>query len=225
MPTNWSAQRRNTGLRSFVGDIGSPEDREKLALFVAKNLAALTVVINNAGIQRRVSLAEDDAPWAERQREIEILLSGPIHLNHLLVPILLRHGRPSLIANVTSGGGYLPQPFAPVYSACKAALHSYTMNLRYALSGTAINVVEIIPPAVRTALAGGSTHGADVDEFCDAIFAALKAGTADELTFGATANAKVQQRLTLDHELFDAFAGRFPVATYGDDYRPGRPSK
>src|SRR6202012_4002762 len=128
--------------------------------YIRENMPDITILINNAGIQRRIGLAADTASWTERQAEIDILLSAPIHLNHLLIPILLSHGQPSLIVNVTSGGAFIPQVFAPVYSACKAALHSYTMPLRHSLKNTTCRVIELIPPAVQTALAGpGQNHG------------------------------------------------------------------
>ncbi|NLR97782.1 SDR family NAD(P)-dependent oxidoreductase [Rhizobium sp. P38BS-XIX] len=203
------------GVRTFVNDIGVADEREKLALYVQKHVPRLNVIINNAGIQRRLSLAEDMATWTERQSEIDVLFSAPIHLNHLLIPLVLRHGRTGLIANVTSGGALIPQPFAPVYSASKAAMHSYTTNLRFALSNTAIRVIEIIPPAVRTGLmAAGVTHGANLDEFCDSVFSALRTGQADEIGFGATEGPLVRQRLALDRELFDGVSGRSPVRQY-----------
>ncbi|WP_456359836.1 SDR family oxidoreductase [Xanthomonas translucens] len=203
------------GLQTLVNDIGVPEERETLAQHLQAQHPGLRVIVNNAGIQRRIALADEQAPWAERQREIDILFAAPVHLNHLLIPMLLAHGQPSLIANVTSGGGFVPQPFAPVYSACKAALHSYTTNLRFALSGTPVRVVDIIPPAVRTGLmAAGVTHGADLDAFCDAVFAGLEAGQADEIGFGMTATPEFRQRLAVDRQLFDSFSGRFPVRTY-----------
>jgi uncharacterized oxidoreductase len=202
-------------VETLVNDLSRATEREALAAHVREGMPALNVLINNAGIQHRVSLAADTASWDERQVEIDTLLSAPVHLNHLLVPVMLGHSRPSLIANVTSGGAYIPQPFAPVYSACKAALHSYTMNLRFALAATALHVVEIIPPAIRTALAGpGATHGAPLDEFCDAVFAALSQGDAIEIGFGATASPVLQERIALDHKLFETFSGRFPVKTY-----------
>lgn len=203
------------GLQTLVNDIGVAEERERLAQYLQVRHPGLRVVVNNAGIQRRVALADDQAPWAERQREIDILFSAVVHLNHLLVPLLLQHGKPALIANVSSGGALVPQPFAPVYSACKAAIHSYTANLRFALAATPVRVVEIIPPAVRTGLAGsGVAHGADVEDFCDAVFAGLAAGQADELCFGMTDSAELRHRLVVDHALFDGFSGRFPVGRY-----------
>ena len=198
-----------------MNDISLPAERERLARHIQDVMPRINILINNAGIQRRVSLAADTSPWSERQAEIDTLLSGPVHLSHLLVPVILSHGGPGMIANITSGGAFIPQPFAPIYSACKAALHSYTMNLRFALAGTACKVVEIIPPAISTALAGpGATHGAPLDDFYDTVFAALSNGEANEIAYGATAAPAVQERLDLDHTLFENLSGRFPVKTY-----------
>ncbi|MBW9054638.1 SDR family oxidoreductase [Rhizobium mesosinicum] len=172
-------------LTVVASDIGSEIDRIALAARVSELLPNLNVVINNAGIQRRVGLAADDAPWAERQTEIDILLAGPIHLNHLLIPRLLSHRMPSMIANVSSGGAFVPQVFAPTYSACKAAIHSYTMILREALAKTSCQVVEIIPPAVQTHLGGADPHGAPLDAFCDTVFSGLVAGR-QRIGFGFT---------------------------------------
>jgi uncharacterized oxidoreductase len=110
--TGRSAQKLETakhdlpGLQTLVNDIGRPDEREAVARYVEAHMPKLNVVINNAGIQRRVSLAADTGPWAERQAEIDILLAGPVHLNHLLIKLMLRSNQPGLIVNVTSGGGF-----------------------------------------------------------------------------------------------------------------------
>jgi uncharacterized oxidoreductase len=210
------AAAAHPGLLPIQSDIGKPEDRERLAVALTREHPGLNIVINNAGIQRRVALAEDNAPWAERQAEIDVLLAGPIHLNDLLVPQMLAHGQPSLIANITSGGAYVPQPFAPAYSACKAALHSYTVILRHALAETPCRVVEIAPPAVKTALAGeGSAHGAPLDAFADAVFARLTQTDDEMIGFGMTDAPEFKAAIRPLAEMFGPFAERFPVATYG----------
>lgn len=209
-----AAERRLPGLRTIGSDIASSADREALAAYVVRDFPELDLLINNAGVQRRVALAEDGAPWSERQAELDALLSGPVHLNHLLILAMLTHSRPSTIVNVSSGGALIPQPFAPLYSAAKAALHSYTTTLRHALAGTGIDVLELIPPAVATGLSGSPhPHGADVDQFCDAAFAGITARR-PTIGFGPTDTPAIRERLAAEQEAFDAGSTRFPVATY-----------
>jgi uncharacterized oxidoreductase len=209
------ASRALPGLRTYLSDISDPQQREALAEHVHETMPGLNVLINNAGIQRRVSLALDIAPWSERQAEIDTLLSGPIHLNHLLVPLILAHGKSAIVVNVTSGGAYIPQVFAPVYSACKAAIHHYTMTLRHSLMNTPCRVVELIPPAVQTALAGaGLSHGVPLDEFCDAVFSKLLDDNITEIGFGPTENLIPQLSGKPLTSLFEASASRSPVETY-----------
>lgn len=203
------------GLSFIVSDIADPQAREQLAAEVHHTLPQLTVLINNAGVQRRVSLAAETAPWSIRQTEIDTLLSGPVHLTQLLIPHMLDHGKPAVIVNVTSGGAYVPQPFAPLYSACKAALHSYTVNLRHALQHTGCRVVEVIPPAINTDLSGApQSHGADVDAFCDAVFERLYDGPPDEIDFGATSSDQFQALRRNAQALFDRLSGRFAVRLF-----------
>lgn len=209
------AAQGTPGLETVVSDISAPIDRERLAAHVLAEMPEINTLVNNAGVQRRVPLAVDDAPWHQRQVEIDTLLAGPIHLNALLAPVLVGHSRPSVIVNVTSGGALIPQPFAPVYSACKAAMHSYTINLRFALRHTRVRVVEVIPPAVATRLAGpGHVQGAPVEDFVDAVFDALVEGRLDEIGYGATDSPAVLRRREMDREMFDAASTRVPVADY-----------
>lgn len=210
-----TAAERLPGLETVVSDIAVPAARERLAAYVRAEMPEIDVLVNNAGIQRRVSLASDDAPWQQRQVEIDTLLAGPIHLSSLLAPVLVQRDQPSVIVNVTSGGALIPQPFAPIYSACKAAMHSFTINLRFALRDTQVRVVEVIPPAVATGLAGsGAAHGAPVEDFADAVFDALAKGGADEIGYGVTDSSAVVMRREIDRELFDAASMRFPVVGY-----------
>jgi uncharacterized oxidoreductase len=202
---------------TYQSDISDPVERERLAAFVGRALPGLNLLINNAGIQRRVALSVDDAPWPERQQEIDTLLSGPVHLTQLLLPLLLSPGKQSVIVNVTSGGAYVPQVFAPVYSACKAALHHFTMVLRYSLARTGCRVVELVPPAVQTALGGAKPHGASLQDFCDAVFARLTTSDADRIGYGPTANLDTVIAGQPIESLFLQSADKNPITLYQQD--------
>jgi uncharacterized oxidoreductase len=60
----------------LVNEISSPAEREQLAVHVRNVMPGINILINNAGIQRRVSLAQDTSSWGERQAEIDTLLCG-----------------------------------------------------------------------------------------------------------------------------------------------------
>ena len=57
----------------------------------------------------------------------------------------LRSRKGALIVNVSSGLAFIPLSLSPVYSATKAALHSYTQSLRVQLDGSGVTVVEGSP--------------------------------------------------------------------------------
>lgn len=202
------------GLLTLQNDISDPMEREKLAAFASQELPGLNMLINNAGIQRRVALAADNAPWPERQQEIDTLLSGPVHLTHLLLRLLLAPGKESVIVNVTSGGAYIPQVFAPVYSACKAAMHSFTVVLRYSLAHTGCRVVELVPPAVQTTLGDATPHGAPLNDFCDTVFARLTTTEAESIGYGPTAHLDTVIAGQPIESLFRQSADRNPIPMY-----------
>ncbi len=75
-------------------------------------------------------------------------------LTSLLLPILQRQDS-SAIVIVSSGLALVPVAGASVYSATKAALHSFSHSLRYRLRETPVKVFEVLPPWVDTDLSRG----------------------------------------------------------------------
>lgn len=157
----------------------------------------MNVLCNNAGIQRRVSLLESEA-WSETQQELAINLEAPIHLCQLFIPHLREQTKPAIV-NVSSGLAFAPFTQAPVYSATKAALHSFTLTLRQQLLPTPIQVVEVIPPAVNTDLGGTGLHnfGAPLNDFADDIIQRLAEGE-QEIAYGTAQTRSRASRDELD---------------------------
>ena len=157
-------------LAYYVSNQAHAADREALFKQVTADHPDVNVVINNAGIQRRGDHRKEVAEaWAVRQEEIDINLSGPIHLTSLFIPYLISRPRPSAIINVTSGLAFVPFTAGPVYSATKAALHQYTLAVRPLLQDTQCRLVEMIPPAVKSNLGGVTAFGEDPVEFSRAM--------------------------------------------------------
>jgi uncharacterized oxidoreductase len=178
------------------------DEKERIALFewATSEFPKLNVLVNNAGIQRRVNLCESE-DWKDTQKEIAVNLEAPVHLSRLFIPHLSQTEN-SAILNVTSGLSFVPLANVPVYCATKAALHSFTMSLRFQLAETRVEVIEIIPPAVDTDLGGVGLHtfGVNLDEFADSIFARLEQGEA-EIAYGTAEKSSKASRGELD-EIF-----------------------
>ncbi|MGE5276522.1 MAG: SDR family oxidoreductase [Acidobacteriota bacterium] len=177
------AKALHPGLETRVCDLAREEERADLLRWATGQFPGLNVLVNNAGIQLRVSLS-DPREWERVRQEIAINFEAAMHLSMLCVPHLRRQPR-SAVVNVTSGLAFVPLARVPVYSATKAALHSFTRSLRLQLAGTGIDVIEIIPPAVDTDLGGPGLHtfGVKVDELLDAVMPRIVAGET-EIAYG-----------------------------------------
>jgi uncharacterized oxidoreductase len=173
-----------------VCDVASEPDRLALFHWVTQEFPELNVLVNNAGIQLHADLQDFQRPWLEQQSEIAINFEAPVHLAILFIPFLKKQ-KSAAIINITSGLAFTPGAFAPVYSATKAALHSFTLSLRYQLSDTNIAVIEVAPPAVNTDLGAPGLHtfGAPVNEFADSIFERL-AGEELEMGYGTSESGR-----------------------------------
>jgi uncharacterized oxidoreductase len=191
------AKGKIKGLKTRVCDVGKSAERVSLYKWAVSEFPKLNVLVNNAGIQRRVRLANEE-DWKLTEEEININFDAPIHLTSLFIPHLIKQKNP-VIMNITSGLAFVPMSSAPIYCATKAGMHSFTLSLRHQLSKTPISVIEVIPPAVQTDLGGAGLHeyGTPLDEFADDVFNKLKAGEI-EIAYGFAEKSRNSSREDLD---------------------------
>ncbi|WP_045689392.1 SDR family oxidoreductase [Hymenobacter sp. AT01-02] len=191
------AQQHLPGLHTRVCDVAVAAERVALLEWVQQAFPRLNVLVNNAGVQRRIQLADDEA-WEVRRQELLINVEAPIHLATLFIPHLREQPNPAII-NVTSGLAFAPMALAPIYSATKAALHSFTISLRHQLAATPIQVLEIVPPAVNTDLGGAGLHtwGVPVNDFANSVMARLAAGE-QEVGYGTSEEIRRASREQID---------------------------
>jgi uncharacterized oxidoreductase len=183
------AKEKFPKLHTRICDVSNAFDRQSLAEWVTSEFPNLNILINNAGIQRRIDLLDATADWNYYQQEMAANQEAPIHLSMLLIPHLITKKYATII-NVTSGLAFSPPAWVPIYGATKAAMHSFTVSLRLQLSKSSIDVVEVLPPAVNTDLGGVGLHtfGEPLDEFADAIFKGFAQG---KLEIGYQSSEKV----------------------------------
>jgi uncharacterized oxidoreductase len=143
--------KANPGMQYLSLDQGESAEVRRFAAELTDRYPDLNVVINNAGIQRLEDLSAGDVDAAEESIAINLL--GPIRLTAALLPTLMAQAHAAIV-NVTSALAFMPSALTPTYCATKAALHSYTESLRFRLREASVQVIEIVPPQVQTALQG-----------------------------------------------------------------------
>ena len=169
-------------------DLSDPDFIQKLKANPPPLFREVNILLNNAGIGRRINLK---APPMDLDllEEVQVNLNAPIQLTNLLLPQLLEK-RQAAIVNVTSALAFLPLAKVPIYSATKAGLHSFTLSLRKQFHKSTVRVFEIAPPTTDTEMLKGF-HANDLNR--------IKPMTPEEV---------VQQSIkNMMHEKLETFPG------------------
>ena len=165
----------NPGMKSLQLDIEHPGTLRAFAARVTAEFPSLNFLINNAGIMRTEKLLAQQPDLVDAEAIVTTNLLGPIRLTAALLPHLIKQSRAAIL-NVSSGLAFLPLALTPTYCATKAAIHSYTLSLRYQLRTTGIEVLELVPPYVATNLMSGAAdpRAMPLDQFIFEVMEILK---------------------------------------------------
>ncbi len=178
------AKEKLPSLITKAFDLSKADGREELFNWIKKEHSDLNVLVNNAGIQNWMSIADNNF-FQRAEEEISINITAPVHLCSLFINL------PSLttIINITSGLAFAPLTKVPVYCGTKAFMRSFTLSLRYLLKEKNIEVIELIPPALNTDLGGKGIHdfAPPVSGFIETAFSQLKEGKT-EITYQFSEN-------------------------------------
>src|SRR5581483_1404510 len=139
------------GIHTVESDVSEPGAIESLCSTVIEKFPALNVLINNAGIMRKINLLGEVHSLEDITREVETNLAGTVRMVVQFLPHL-KSRADAAIVNISSGLAFVPLPVAPIYCASKAGVHSFTQSLRVQLKGTRIRVFEVAPPMTQTRL-------------------------------------------------------------------------
>ncbi|KAF6628657.1 SDR family oxidoreductase [Paenibacillus sp. EKM208P] len=140
--------KANPGMSAVELNVQDPASIEAAAKQLIEEYPDVNVLVNNAGI-----IQSDDAAGVIDE---DVLIStvttnllGPIRLTSAFIEHL-KSKEEAVVINTTSILGFVPLATTAVYSATKAALHTYTLSQRYMLKDTSVKVIEIVPPWVQS---------------------------------------------------------------------------
>jgi len=140
------------GMQAEILDVQDPGKLRAFASDIVAKYPALNILVNMAGIMKPEDL-NVVADLAVIDSTIATNLTAPLQLTALLLPHLKQQAE-ATVMTVTSGLAFTPLALTPTYCATKAAIHSWSMSLRYQLKDTSVEVLELVPPYVQTELMG-----------------------------------------------------------------------
>lgn len=144
-------KNRFPSINIFKCDVSKQEEIENFYKEVTKKFPSINFLINNAGISQILDFKNNEVDLNKINNEIAINLTGSIQMASLFSKHLQRK-KTSAILNVSSALAFVPAAMTPVYSATKAAMHSFSQSLRIQLKETNVKVFELAPPVIKTPL-------------------------------------------------------------------------
>jgi uncharacterized oxidoreductase len=156
-------------------DTTDPASISEATADVVRRYPELNVLVAMAGIMRIEDWASPGF-LADAEEVVSTNVLGPIRLIASVIEHL--RARPgAAIVTVSSGLAHAPLRPTPTYNATKAAIHMLSETLRLQFADIGVQVIELVPPAVRTALLPGqetSEVAMPLDEFADEVVTLLE---------------------------------------------------
>jgi uncharacterized oxidoreductase len=164
------------GLHTIPIDTTDPDSIEAAAKQVLSQHPNLNVLVTMAGIMHVEDWHNPESFLVSAESIITTNLLGPIRLIAAFVEHLLKQAKATIVT-VSSGLAFAPLKITPSYNASKAAIHMLSESIRLQLADTSIEVKELVPPGVRTALLPGyedSAASMPLDEYIAEVVALLE---------------------------------------------------
>ncbi len=128
--------------------VSSSSIAQCVASVAAKTGGSLDMLINNAGGGYSMPLA--DASIEEARKLFDLNVWSVLAVTQAFLPLLLKSPKGGIIANNSSVGSVVPNPWAGIYTASKAALSALTDNLRLELAPFGIKAVDLKTGGVKS---------------------------------------------------------------------------
>jgi len=136
-----------------------------------ESVERVDVLVNNAGWDRFQNFLDmDPADW---EKLIDINLRGPLNMQHIAVPQMLKRGWGRVI-NISSDAARVGSSGESVYSACKGGVLSFSKTLARELARKGVTVNVVCPgPTDTPILRGFAGEGEAGQKVMDALVRAI----------------------------------------------------
>ena len=164
------------GIHTVRIDTADASSIDEVSRTVLAEHPELNVLITMAGVMRTEDWTTPSTFLATAEETVTTNILGPIRLIAAFIEHL-RTQPDATIMTVSSGLAFAPLRVTPTYNASKAAIHMLSESLRLQFADTSVSVVELEPPAVRTALMPGHEENEaamPLEEFIDEVLGLLE---------------------------------------------------
>ena len=183
-----AAARREERLKDLAAELGplvlpvmlDVRDRAAVTNVVdglPPEFAEMDVLVNNAGLARGLSPAQD-ADLDDWEQMIDTNCKGLAHCTRAILPGMVARRRGHVI-NLGSAAGTYPYPGGNAYGGTKAFVHQFSLNLRSDLHGTGVRVTCIEPGLADTEFSTVRFSGDKAR--ADAVYRGIQPLTADDI--------------------------------------------
>lgn len=142
------------------GDVSSVPDLNSAIEKIQKEWQGLDILINNAGVVSADYL--EDISDEDIIDQVNINLTGVLLLTKKALT-LLKKSKEGAIINVSSGLGYIAQPFYSIYAATKAGVRQFSDAMRRELHAYPIHVMTVYPTTTDTPMMKNAVVGKKMD--------------------------------------------------------------
>jgi uncharacterized oxidoreductase len=169
---------RNVDISFYKADVSKADGIDDLFTKLSNDKIVLDVLFNNAGVVEAWDIPNVVLSTAQIFEKVSTNLTGAIAVTQKFIH-QANKSIENIIVNITSEVALFPIPILPLYSTSKAGLRVFTQSLRQQMKDTNFKVVEILPPAVDTAMPrqlGNTEKGLNADDFVYNILKSIAKG-------------------------------------------------
>ncbi|MCQ4632307.1 SDR family oxidoreductase [Shinella sp. CPCC 100929] len=162
-------------------DLSAPADVRAVERRIRDD-AAITLLVNNAGIGPKGALLADDIDYLDTMIALNVTAANRLAVTAAQAFVARKKGT---IVNIASAVAIIPELFNGTYSGTKSFVLAFTQSLARELDGTGVRLQAVLPGLTRTEIfdrAGGSVEALDqsrvmdVADLVDAALAGLDQG-------------------------------------------------